>query len=132
MTVLELARQVLIQCNLDTDDLSEYSSQIVTYLNDGYERLYKKWYDKHLPDAEYLKTDTDTPNLPIRMHLPLPDWATWLMYRNGNVAKQNRGAAFKIAFEEFLSSVPAGGGVTSAEDLKARAQSMQFINLYRS
>lgn len=132
MTAEMLAIRVLQQCNLDTDDLQEYGEQIIAYLNDGYERLYHKWYDRYMPEEKRFMSFSDSPDLPKRMHLAIADWATWLMYRNGNVSKQNRGVAFKIAFEDFLSSVPRGGGIEGEEELSARAKSMRFRNLYRS
>lgn len=44
----------------------------------------------------------DEPELPEWVHPYLADYATWLLYRNGNISKQNRGQAFLARFEEAM------------------------------
>lgn len=132
MTVTDLCELVMTQCNLDTDDLDEYKEEIVTYLNAGYDRLYKKYMCEHLTETQRLKTSSmsSSPSLPIHFHQAIADWATWMYYRNGNAAKQQRGMQFRNEFEIFLGEVPEGGGITDETKLAERADAMRWKNLY--
>ena len=126
MEYSELQALVMVQTNNDLDDVSEYETQLPAYLNEGYNLLYKRWMRKY-PDTP-LSEDTDVPDLPEYMHRAITDWATWLMYRNGNPSKQQRGLYFRQSFEKFLATIPDGGGL----DEETRTAGMRFINLYDS
>ena len=112
MTLSEIQEQVMFQTNNDADDLGDYTPHINDYINDGYDRITIIWDNRHVPSAEYprLENPTDEPLLPAWIHRYLADWATWLIYRNGNPQKQNRGAAFRTAFEDMLGRLAGAGG----------------------
>lgn len=105
MTLKEIKEQVMFQTNNDVDDLGDFEPHLDDYMNEGYDLLIEAAYGKHLgvDGMEALSKDTDEPGLPAWMHRGLVDFATWLVYRNGNSAKQNRGLAYRQAFEELKS-----------------------------
>lgn len=131
MTLAEIQDQVMFQTNNDSDDLGDYTPHINDYINEGYDKIVVLWDSKHVPCADYprLEADTDVPNLPEWTHRYLVDWATWLIYRNGNPQKQNRGMAFRYAFEEFLRSIASGKAGFNADG--SRKKYTQFINIPR-
>lgn len=114
MNVGEIKQLVMHQTNNDADDLGDFMPFLMTYLNDGYDRLVYAWARQHChpEDAEYffLQRDTDVPALPKWAHKALADWATWMIYRNGNIQKQNRGVPFLQAFQEILSRITSENG----------------------
>lgn len=128
MTVKQLKDMVMIQTNNDLADITEYETQVLSYLNEGHTKLYEK-YMGEVP-ATPLANDADESSLPGHMHRYIADWATWRMYMNGNTARQQRGLPFRQSFDAFLSDVKRGGGITDAEKLAARNASLRFINLY--
>jgi hypothetical protein len=75
--------------------------------------------------------DTDVPNLPEWTHRALCDWATWLVYRNGNPQKQQRGLAFKTAFEEVLAKLADEGGADGLNEDGTSKQYKFFRNIPR-
>ena len=99
MTLSEIQEQVMFQTNNDADDLGDYTPHINDYINEGYDRIVIIWDNRHVPSTDYpkLENDSDTPKLPEWIHRYIADWATWMIYRNGNPQKQNRGTAFKFA-----------------------------------
>ena len=107
MTLAEIKNQCMFQTNNDPEDVGDYLPHLVDYINDGYDRLMNAWSKTHIPAGEYdrLEFDTDEPELPEWTHRALADWATWLIYRNGNPQKQQRGYAFREAFERILSNI---------------------------
>jgi len=114
MTFAEIKAQIMFQSNNDAEDIEDYLPHVDDYINDGYDRLVRVWTkDRHVPAEEYprLAEDTDVPNLPEWTHRALCDWATWLIYRNGNPQKQQRGMAYRSAFEEVLSKISDEGGL---------------------
>ena len=114
MTVGEIKNEVMFQTNNDIDDLGDFMPYLMDYINEGYDRMMYAWEDRHVSDKE-LQTDADIPEVPEWAHRALADWATWLVYRNGNPQKQNRGYPFRSAFEEVLSKLSEGrnGKVTN-------------------
>ena len=100
------------QTNNDADDLGDYLPHIDDYINEGYDRIVVIWDKQHVPSDDYprLTASTDVPNLPEWIHRYIADWATWLIYRNGNPQKQQRGRAYWQAFEELLSKLADMGG----------------------
>lgn len=115
MLVIEIKDQVMAQTNNDADDLEDFMPFLMDYINEGYDRLVYAWADEHTSDERgaawpRLHNDHEAPKTPEWTHRALADWATWLVYRNGNPQKQNRGYPFRAAFEEILAKVTADGG----------------------
>ena len=117
MTLAEIKAQIMFQTNNDEEDIGDYLPHVVDYINDGYDRLVKVWTKNHIPNNEYerLQYDMGEPQLPEWLHRYICDWATWLVYRNGNPQKQQRGMAYRYAFEEALHG---GEGRTRLRVLK--------------
>jgi len=128
MTVEEIKNRVMFQTNNDIDDMEDYMPYLMGYINEGYDRMVYAYEKVHLsdnPEDEYhdLVDDMEEPALPVRMHPPIADWATWLCYRNGNPQKQQRGIPFRNAFDEFLATIRDEG--------KSSGGTRQFINIPR-
>lgn len=109
MTVEEIKNRVMFQTNNDVDDMEDYMPYLMGYINEGYDKLVYAFAKVHLsddPNDTYsdLTDDMDEPALPVRFHPAIADWATWLVYRNGNPQKQQRGIPFRNAFDEMLAS----------------------------
>lgn len=126
MTLTDLKDLIMIQTGNDVEDYPDFSTQSLVYLNEGYRRVYHHWMGAY-PES-LLSDDDDTPAVPEPLHTAIADWATWLLYRNGNISKQNRGLAFREAAEKALSRVPRNGGMP-VENQTAAAR---FTNLYSS
>ena len=107
MTLGEIKDQVMFQTNNDAEDVGDYLPHLIDYINEGYDRLLNAWSKTHIPTGEYdrLEIDPDEPQLPEWTHRALADYATWMVYRNGNQSKQQRGMAYRSAFEEILSKI---------------------------
>lgn len=131
MTFGEIKDQIMFQTNNDTDDIEDFLPHVDDYINDGYDRLVKAWTKNHVPQGEYprLAEDSDTPNLPEWTHRALCDWATWLVYRNGNPQKQQRGLYFRSAFEDVLSRIADEGGAAGLNEDGTQKQYNRFINI---
>lgn len=112
MDLSEIREQIMFQTNNDADDLGDFTPHIDDYINEGYDRVTVIWDHRHVPSDDYPKLveDTDVPNLPEWIHRYLVDWATWLIYRNGNPQKQSRGMAYRQSFLEMLSKLSDSGG----------------------
>lgn len=112
MTVSELQDYVMFQTANDVEDVDEFLPYLLNYLNEGYDRLVYAWAGVHTDTEEWprLAEENDEPNLPLWTHRAIADWATWLVYRNGNPNKQSRGIPFRDAFEEILSRITSEGG----------------------
>ena len=118
MTYGELKDHVMHQTNNDSEDLGDFLPYLDRYLFEGYDRLLFAWANIHVgDDVMYpaMKNDADVPLLPEWTHNAIADWATWLVYRNGNPQKQSRGMQYRYAFEEVLARVRASGGAYAAE-----------------
>ena len=133
MTLSEIQAQVMFQTNNDADDLGDYTPHIDDYINEGYDRIVVVWDHQHVPSGEYprLEEDEDLPNLPEWIHRYIADWATWLIYRNGNPQKQNRGMAYREAFEGMLSRIAGEGGKSGLNPDGSTKQYRNFINIPR-
>lgn len=118
MNVAELKAAVMFQTNNDTDDLDDFMPSLMDYLNDGYDRLVVAWAGVHpeetRDDYKPLVDDDDVPALPSWTHGAIADWATWLVYRNGNQQKQNRGYPFRSSFDDMVGRIRAEGGAGGA------------------
>lgn len=130
MTFKEIKEQCMFQTNNDADDLEDYLPHIDDYINDGYDRLVKAWSRDHIPVSyPRLSEDEDEPQLPEWTHRALCDWATWLIYRNGNPQKQQRGLYFREAFNEILAKIAADGGADGLNEDGTLKRYNTFINI---
>ena len=131
MTLSEIQEQIMFQTNNDSDDIGDYTPHIDDYINEGYDRIVVIWDNQHVPSTDYPKLieDTDEPNLPEWIHRYIADWATWLIYRNGNPQKQNRGAAYRYSFEEMLSKLSGMGGKAGMNEDGSLKKYRDFINI---
>lgn len=114
MTVGEIKDLVMFQTNNDADDLGDFLPYLDSYIASGYDQIVYAWAEEHpTADSEewpLLTEDTDEPATPGWTHPYLADWATWMIYRNGNVLKQNRGMQYLSSFREGLSKITLSGG----------------------
>lgn len=112
MTLGEIKNQIMFQTNNDEEDIEDFLPHVVDYINDGYDRLMTVWAKDHVPGVDYdrLEMDSDEPELPEWIHRYICDWATWLVYRNGNPQKQQRGRAYYESFMEMLGKISGTGG----------------------
>lgn len=131
MTLSEIRAQIMFQTNNDADDLGDFTPHVDDYINDGYDRIVSVWDHQHVPSEDYprLSEGIDVPNLPEWTHRYLCDWATWLIYRNGNPQKQQRGMAFREAFLELLSKLSDMGGKDGLNEDGSLKQYRNFINI---
>lgn len=132
MTLGEIKDQIMFQSNNDAEDIEDYLPHLVDYINEGYDRLMNAWAGNHIP-AEYdrLEIDVDEPELPEWTHRALCDWATWLIYRNGNPQKQQRGMAYRNAFEEVLAKIRDEGGRDGLNEDGTQKRYRNFYNIPR-
>jgi phosphatidylethanolamine-binding protein (PEBP) family uncharacterized protein len=131
MTFAEIKDQVMFQTNNDAEDIADFLPHVNDYINEGYDRLVKVWTKSHLPREDYpwLTEDTDVPELPEWTHRAIADWATWLCYRNGNPQKQQRGMAYRNAFEEICAMMADEGGAAGLNADGTSKQYKNFINI---
>ena len=134
MTFAEIKDQIMFQTNNDAEDIEDYLPHVNDYINDGYDRLVKVWTKTyHVPADDYprLENDQDEPNLPAWLHRYICDWATWLVYRNGNPQKQQRGRAYYESFMLILSQISGEGGLEGLNEDGTSKQYKKFINIPR-
>ena len=109
MNLLEMKQQIMFQTNNDADDLGDFLPHLTDYINEGYDMLVNAWCGEHVSedsdDYTPLKNDRSSPSLPVWTHRAIVDWATWLIYRNGNAGKQNRGYAYRTSAERVVSNI---------------------------
>jgi len=131
MTLAEIKNQIMFQTNNDEEDIEDYLPHVVDYINDGYDRLVKVWTKSHMPNGEFekLEYDTDEPQLPEWTHRALCDWATWLVYRNGNPQKQQRGRAYYENFMLVLAQLSDEGGAAGLNEDGTNVQYKYFRNI---
>ena len=133
MTLIEIKEQIMFQTNNDADDLGDYEPHIADYINEAYDRVVVVWDHQHVSTGSEnyprMSEDTDEPNLPEWMHRFLVDWATWLIYRNGNPQKQQRGYAYREMFEHFLATVAGEGGKDGTNADGTLKRYTNFINI---
>lgn len=113
MTLGEIKYQVMFQTNNDADDIGDFAPHIIDYINDGYDLLVNAWKKTHteygMVEFPRMANDTDIPKVPEWTHRALADWATWLVYRNGNPQKQQRGMAYRSDFERVRTRLAEEG-----------------------
>ena len=131
MTLQEIKEQIMFQTNNDADDLEDFEPHIADYINDGYDRIVVVFAHQHVGSSDYPKMEDETavPNLPEWMHRYLTDWATWLVYRNGNPQKQQRGYAYRESFERFLAQIAGEGGQDGMNADGTLKRYRNFINI---
>ena len=131
MTLDEIKNQIMFQTNNDAEDIDDYLPHVVDYINDGYDRIVRVWSKNHLPNTDYpkLSANTDTPLVPEWTHRARCDWATWLIYRNGNPQKQNRGRAYYESFMAVLSQIADEGGKDGLNEDGTQKQYKNFVNI---
>ena len=131
MTLAEIKDHVMFQTNNDADDIDDYLPHVGEYINEGYDLLVKAWTRNHIPTADYprLEEDTDTPLLPEWTHRALADYATWLIYRNGNPQKQNRGLYYLRAFEGVVAKISDEGGADGLNEDGTSKRYNKFIHI---
>lgn len=121
MTLREIKAMVMFQTNNDADDLGDFMPFLLDYINEGYDMLLEAKDHSHISADIALKADTDVPELPVWTHRALSDWATWMVYRNGNPQKQNRGYQFRAAFYGVMGQLREmradGGRVTRFQNI---------------
>lgn len=137
MTLEELKNRVIFQVNADADDLSDYEPHLTGYINRGYNLLLFALVKRRLPSTSFpeLSNDKDTPKIPAWTHGALADYATWLVYRNGNPQKQSRGQAYLYAFQEVETECKAASSGYSidgstGEIVEGSTIPPQFYNVY--
>ena len=131
MTLKEIKEQVMFQTNNDADDLEDYLPHINDYINEGYDRLISAWARNHVPAEEFqsLQRDTDIPAIPYWTHRALADYATWMVYRNGNPQKQQRGTYFLRGFQDVLTTISEEGGKDGLNPDGIRKRFNMFANI---
>lgn len=112
MKLGDIEALVMFQTNNDIDDLGDFKPYVVSYINDAYYRMVEAYHKEKIDTADYprLYSFKDEPKIPEYLHQALADWATWMVYRNGNTQKQSRGAQYKYSFDEALRKVLSDGG----------------------
>ena len=138
MTFESMMQRALFQYNADWDDLEDYTPHVDAYVNDGYDQVLFAITGKHLDEIAPFKTlvsgeDNEVePGVPAWTHLPICDYATYMLYRNGNPQKQQRGLQFLRNFEECLGKCKdLAGRVTLDEttgEMTFRKELPQFYN----
>ena len=104
MDLSALRQQVMFQIGGDAEDIQDFLPYLTDYLNEGYDRLVMAAHGRHVGeegnDFAPLAHEKSAPELPAWTHRAIADWATWLICRNGSAQRQNRGYAFRRAFED--------------------------------
>ena len=113
MTLADMKREIMFQTNTDMSDLGDFLPYLYGYINEGYDILVYIWKKEHVDPANEnwppLANDGDVPNRPQWAHRGLADYATYLCYRNGNAAKQQRGLAYLQNFERIRAQLAGEG-----------------------
>ena len=143
MTLDEIKKQVMFQTNNDDDDLEDFLPSLEDYINEAYDRLVNVWAKQHVPstdwpalreyenDEEETDPPVDVPRTPEWTHRYLADWATWLVCRNGNPQKQQRGYAFRESFLGMLSKIADEGGMEGLNEDGTQKRFRNFFNIPR-
>ena len=105
MDLSAIKQQVMLQIGGDAEDVQDFLPHLTQYVNDGYDRLVLAAYGMHVGEGgfEPLRHDKSQPLLPEWTHAAIADFATWLICRNGSQQRQNRGYAFRQAFDRVES-----------------------------
>lgn len=112
MTVGEIKRLVVEQFGQTDDEARPHMPKLTLYINDGYDIMVNAWKPRtHIGDEGFprMMADDETPQLPIWLHAYLADYATYLIYRNGNAQRQQRGIPYLARFNEAVSRIRLEG-----------------------
>ena len=143
MTLSEIKEQVMFQTNNDAEDVGDFLPALTDYINEAYDRLVNVWAKQHLGHEDWPRlreyeegeepTDppVDVPRTPEWTHRYLADWATWLVYRNGNPQKQQRGYAYRESFLWMLSKISDEGGADGLNPDGTQKRFRNFFNIPR-
>lgn len=130
MTLAEMYDQIMFQTNNDADDLGDFTPHIGDYVNEGYDKLVEAYAGEHVSeDSENYPTlyaRGDEPNLPSYSHRAIVDYATYLVYRNGNAVKQNRGNSYYNSFYETTVKLKYEGSIQ-----KSGGMPLKLKNIYK-
>lgn len=111
LTVSEIKRLVMFQTNNDAEDLGDFQPFLMDYINEGYDLAAMAYAGQHVTEESEqfprLRHDRSVPELPVWLHRAIADWATWLVYRNGNSGRQKRGLPFRQTAQELLAAARA-------------------------
>ena len=128
MTLEDIRSHVMFQTNNDADDLPDFQPHLERYINEGYDLLVESYAGQHVSEvsADYtpLSNKRDEPNLPEYAHRALADYATYMIYRNGNAVKQNRGSLYYSMFMGVMAQLKYDSGRSDS------GKPPQFSNLY--
>lgn len=116
MNLAALKSFVMFQTSNDPEDVGDFMPYLLQYINNGYDQVVNAYDAQHVPSEDYpaLRLDSDEPLLPEWMHTMIADWATYMVYQNGNPQKQSRGYQFRTQAEGVLAKVRAEGGIDGA------------------
>lgn len=113
MDLSAIRQQVMFQIGGDAADVQDFLPHLTQYINDGYDRLTMAASGQHVGggEDEYppLLHEKSRPELPEWTHQAIADFATWLICRNGSAQRQNRGYAFRRAFENVENRLRMAG-----------------------
>lgn len=140
MTFEEMMQRAMFQYNADWDDVEDYTPHVDAYVNDGYDQVLYALTNYHLDELDAFptlvaETDADTvPGVPAWTHQSICDYATYMLYRNGNPQKQGRGTYFLQAFNDCITKCKnLAGKLTLDEETGEMTFSKkppQFFNVY--
>ena len=135
MRLSEIKEQVMFQTNNDAEDVGDFLPSLTDYINEGYDRVVYVYAHQHVSeesdDYTPLSMESEEPNLPLWTHRAITDYATYLVYRNGNPQKQQRGMAYLQTFNETLAQIASGGGADGVNDDGTQKRYRKFINIPR-
>ncbi len=105
MTLSKIRSRVMFQTNNDIEDLGEYQPHLEAYINEGYDKLLYAYEKSRVGDDDRpaLVSGADEPMLPEWLHSAIADYATYMLYRNGNAPKQSRGMLFYQSFNDAVT-----------------------------
>lgn len=142
MTFEQMMQRAMFQYNADWDDVTDYTPHVDAYVNDGYDQVLYALTSYHLNDLPLfpsLDRDDDAdvvPGVPEWTHQPIADYATYMLYRNGNPQKQSRGTYFLQSFRECISKCKDLAGKMSFDPetgaMTFNKKPPQFFNVYDS
>ena len=108
MTFANIRDMVMFQTGNDTSDYAEFEPSLSEYINEGYGVIQRDLFRKQVGiDFNRMVAADDTPDIPEALHRSIADYATYMVYRNGNVARQNRGVPFYQYFQQAISDYKA-------------------------
>lgn len=108
MTLHEIRERIMFQTQNDAEDLGDYQPHIEGYINAGYDEMV--FYLRGVHPEKLLVEADDEPEVPEWLHIALADYGTWMIYRNGNPVKQQRGMVYLSAFNDALARAKRLGG----------------------